>query len=183
MRRQQTIESPSAQPRVRGKRGWLAGLLIGIALPALAQFDRAPEPRPMAAPLATMATDAPAYRIDAARHIYLRHADLIHDGLLPPMLHAIAGVRTTIGAQGQVLRIEVTREPVVAREVLPWIEQMIRAAAPYPRPPAGLDEVVWNELWLIDRSSRFQLHTLSEGQEQVPVTVGANEEDDEDDPE
>lgn len=175
-------ESPDTPPRVRGTRGWLAGwLLIGIALPAAAQFERAPEPRPMAAPLAAMATEEPAYRIDAARHIYLRYADRIHDGLLPPLLHAIAGVRTTIDAAGQVRRIEITREPAVAREVLPWIERMIRAAAPYPRPPAGLDEVVWNELWLIDRGGSFQLHTLSEGQQQVPAGDDTDEDDEDGD--
>ena len=77
-------------------------------------------------------------------------------------------VRTTIDAHGRVSRIEITREPAVAREVLPWIERLIRAAEPYPRPPAGLDTVRWDEIWLIDRSGRFQLHTLSEGQQQAP---------------
>jgi hypothetical protein len=153
---------------LRTKKGWLAGLLIGIALPALAQFDTvlpARTPRPA---LATMATTEAAYRIDGARHLYLNHPERIHDGLLPPFLHAIAGVRTTIDAHGRVSRIEITREPAVAREVLPWIERLIRAAEPYPRPPAGLDTVRWDEIWLIDRSGRFQLHTLSEGQQQAP---------------
>ena len=71
-----------------------------------------------------MATTEAAYRIDGARHIYLNHPERIHDGLLPPFLHAIAGVRTTIDAHGRVSRIEITREPAVAREVLPWIERL-----------------------------------------------------------
>lgn len=167
--RRQTIESPGEpSSRLRGKKGWLAGLLIGITLPALAQFDTAPPSRTPRPALATMATTEAAYRIDGARHIYLNHPERIHDGLLPPFLHAIAGVRTTIDTHGRVSRIEITREPAVAREVLPWIERLIRAAEPYPRPPAGLDTVRWDEIWLIDRSGRFQLHTLSEGQQQAP---------------
>ncbi|SIQ22428.1 hypothetical protein SAMN05421778_102111 [Sphaerotilus natans] len=167
--RRRPLESPSAPPsRLRGKKGWLAGLLIGIALPALAQFDTALPARAPRPALATMATTEAAYRIDGARHLYLNHPERIHDGLLPPFLHAIAGVRTTIDAHGRVSRIEITREPAVAREVLPWIEHLIRAAEPYPRPPAGLDTVRWDEIWLIDRSGRFQLHTLSEGQQQAP---------------
>ena len=120
-----------------------------------------------------MATTEAAYRIDGARHIYLNHPERIHDGLLPPFLHAIAGVRTTIDTHGRVSRIEITREPAVAREVLPWIERLIRAAEPYPRPPAGLDTVRWDEIWLIDRSGRFQLHTLSEGQQQALYVHGS----------
>lgn len=168
--RRQTLESPGEPPvtGLRGKKGWLAGLLIGIALPALAQFDTALPARAPRPALATMATTEAAYRIDGARHLYLNHPERIHDGLLPPFLHAIAGVRTTIDAHGRVSRIEITREPAVAREVLPWIERLIRAAEPYPRPPAGLDMVRWDEIWLIDRSGRFQLHTLSEGQQQAP---------------
>ena len=74
------------------------------------------------------------------------------------------------------------RHPAVAREVLPWIERLIRAAEPYPRPPAGLDTVRWDEIWLIDRSGRFQLHTLSEGQQQAPDSPD-DDTDDEDEEE
>ena len=87
--RRQTIESPGEpSSRLRGKKGWLAGLLIGIALPALAQFDTAPPSRTPRPALATMATTEAAYRIDGARHIYLNHPERIHDGLLPPTLIA-----------------------------------------------------------------------------------------------
>jgi hypothetical protein len=42
---------------------------------------------------------------------------------------------------------------------------MIRRAAPLPAPSRMLgNTVAYTETWLVDRSGRFQLDTLSEGQ-------------------
>lgn len=104
------------------------------------------------------------YRVAAARHVYERHLDLIHDGKLPPLLHAVAAIRTTVDARGRVTAIQVTRRPAAAPEVPAWIERMIRAAEPFPKPPSGLRSISYPEVWLVTDRGRFQLHTLSEGQ-------------------
>lgn len=133
------------------------------AAPALAQFANPPSPLP-APELPTSAAESPrAYRVDAARHLYLSYPMQVLRGKLPPLLYAIAVVETRLDTLGQVLHVEVTREPAVAKEVMPWIVQMIRRAAPYPV-PENLGEVVYTDIWLIDKSGRFQLDTLTEGQ-------------------
>ena len=40
---------------------------------------------------------------------------------------------------------------------------MIKKASPFP-PPARMGEVKYTEIWLVDKSGRFQLDTLTEGQ-------------------
>jgi hypothetical protein len=146
--------------------GWLAGLALA-ALPAHAQFSGTPEPQPLdeiASVGTTTARTASEYRLDGARHLYLRYAPLIHDGKLPPMLHAIAAIRTTVDHRGRVTDLRVTRHPAAAHEVTPWIQRLIRAAEPFPPPPRGLKSVVYPEVWLVTADGHFQLHTLSEGQ-------------------
>jgi hypothetical protein len=137
------------------------------AAPALAQFTTPPAPLP-APEQATSAAESPkAYRVDAARHLYLSYPMQVLRGKLPPLLYAIAVVETTLDATGQVLRVEITREPAVAKEVMPWLVQMIRRAAPYPQ-PQKLGEVIYTDIWLVDKSGRFQLDTLTEGQRSNP---------------
>ena len=43
------------------------------------------------------------------------------------------------------------------------IERTVRAAAPFPA-PARMGRVTYTDTWLWDRSGRFQLDTLTEGQ-------------------
>jgi hypothetical protein len=43
------------------------------------------------------------------------------------------------------------------------IERIVRAAAPFPA-PARMGRVTWTDVWLWDKSGRFQLDTLTEGQ-------------------
>jgi hypothetical protein len=40
---------------------------------------------------------------------------------------------------------------------------MIRRASPLP-PPARIGGVKFVEVWLVDKSGRFQVHSLTEGQ-------------------
>eukprot|EP01038_Epipyxis_sp_PR26KG_P018917 gene18917-26788_t len=49
------------------------------------------------------------------------------------------------------------------QDALAEIERLVRAAAPFPSPP-GFGRVQYVDTWLWDRSGRFQLDTLSEGQ-------------------
>ncbi|MEY2874006.1 MAG: hypothetical protein RLZZ373_1377 [Pseudomonadota bacterium] len=146
------------------------GLLAGWALaslPAFAQFTSAPEPQPVD-PVAALSTasarNASEYRIEGARHLYMRYAPQIFDGKLPPMLYAIAAFRTTIDSRGRVTDLRITRYPAAAHEVTPWIQRMVYAAEPYPPPPRGMKSIVYPEVWLVTADGRFQLHTLSEGQ-------------------
>jgi hypothetical protein len=55
------------------------------------------------------------------------------------------------------------RAPRHAPEVVAEIERTVRAAAPYPL-PARLGKVTYTDTWLWDKSGRFQLDTLTEGQ-------------------
>jgi protein TonB len=55
------------------------------------------------------------------------------------------------------------RGPSHAPEVMAEIERLVRAAAPFPSPP-GFGRVQYVDTWLWDRSGRFQLDTLTEGQ-------------------
>ena len=116
--------------------------------------------RGQAAPAERAALD---YRIAVARHLYEQHLDHVHDGKLPPLLHAVAAIRTTVDAGGRVTRIQVTRRPAAAPEVPAWIERLIRAAEPLPKPPGGR-RIEYQEIWLVTDQGRFQLHTLSDGQ-------------------
>ena len=53
------------------------------------------------------------------------------------------------------------RKPSHAPEVVAEIERSVRAAAPFPS--AG-KSVTYTDTWLWDKSGRFQLDTLTEGQ-------------------
>lgn len=110
------------------------------------------------------APDAPAsreYRRAAARHLYLRNADRIFKGQLPPMLYAIGVLQVDIDRFGQVSRLRWLRAPSHAPEVVAEIERTVRRAAPFPSPGGT---VTYTDTWLWDKSGRFQLDTLTEGQ-------------------
>ncbi|WP_342667313.1 hypothetical protein [Comamonas composti] len=103
------------------------------------------------------------YRLEAARHLYARNASRIYPGKLPPMLYAIGVLQVDIDRNGRVQRLHWIRAPRHAPEVVAEIERTVRSAAPYPV-PHGLARVSYTDTWLWDESGRFQLDTLSEGQ-------------------
>lgn len=104
------------------------------------------------------------YRRDAARHLYERQADRIYKGRLPPMLYAVGVLDVDIDRSGQVQSIRWMRAPRHAPEVIAEIEKMVRAAAPYPV-AEHLGKVTYTDVWLWHKSGRFQLDTLTEGQD------------------
>ena len=112
---------------------------------------------------ASQATNPKTYRQDAARHLYARNAQRIYAGKLPPMLYAIGVLNIDIDASGKVTALRWLRMPQHAPEVMAEIERVVRAAAPYPV-PLRMGKVTYTETWLWDKSGRFQLDTLSEGQ-------------------
>ena len=109
------------------------------------------------------ATNAKAYRRDAASHLYEKNAERIYQGVLQPQLYAIGVLDVDIDRQGQVTAINWRRAPKHAPEVMAEIVRTVRAAAPYPI-PARLGRVTYTETWLWDKSGKFQLDTLTEGQ-------------------
>ena len=167
------------------RRPWLVALLLSAAAAIVASCksgtDTAPTalpktPDPAAPPVATgpvpgdqgsarasSATTPRAYRQDGATHLYGLNAQRIYKGRMPPLLYAIGTLQINIDAAGKVGKLEWMRAPRHAPEVIAEIERTVRAAAPFPA-PIRLGKVVYTDTWLWDKSGRFQLDTLTEGQ-------------------
>lgn len=120
-------------------------------------------PRPYIRPANSAATNEKAYRQDAARHLYALNADRIYKGMLQPNLYAIGVLDVDIDRQGNVTSVNWRRAPSHVPEVMTEIVRTVRAAAPYPV-PSRLGKVTYGEVWLWDKSGKFQLDTLTEGQ-------------------
>ena len=121
----------------------------------------APEPPPQ---ISSAATSPRAYRQSGARHLYALNPDRIYKGRLPPMLKAVGVLNVELDRQGQVTRLDWMRAPHHVPEVMREIERTVRAAAPFPA-PARLGKVVYTDTWLWHASGKFQLDTLTEGQD------------------
>ena len=147
--------------------GYRCVLLVALVLAALsaqAQFARSPQPLKTAVLQPSEALNANAYRLDAARHIYGAYPSHILKGKVPALVYAIVVTETELDARGRVLNVRVVRQPAAAREVTPWVVSLIRRASPLPPPPARLGRVKVLEVWLVDKSGLFQVHSLTEGQ-------------------
>jgi hypothetical protein len=110
------------------------------------------------------ADSAKAYKVDAAQHIYRRYAGQIFKGKLPPLVHAIVVCETEVDESGQVRDVKMIRVPTHAPDVTARVREMIRASSPMPAPSRLGGTVRFMEVWLVDKSGRFQLDTLTEGQ-------------------
>lgn len=155
-------------PRSCGKRPrhWLWGGLTAIITAVLTACGVSPSSTPgtsSAAGSTSSASSAQAYRQDAAKHLYARNANRIYKGKLQPMLYAVGTLEVNLGRKGEVRSLHWMRAPSHAPEVMREIERTVRAAAPFPV-PARIGYVTYTDTWLWDKSGRFQLHTLSEGQ-------------------
>lgn len=104
-----------------------------------------------------------AYRKPAARHIYKMHAKRIYKGRLPPLVYAVVVTETDVDASGRVTAVHFSRTPSHAPEVSGRIAQLIREASPLPN-PGKLGAHTYVDTWLWDKSGRFQLDALTEGQ-------------------
>jgi hypothetical protein len=121
-------------------------------------------PADLAAVHPSNATSARAYRADAAHHLYGLNQDRIYKGRLPPMLYAVGVLQVDVDGRGNVRGLHWMRAPRHAPEVIKEIERTVRAAAPFPV-PARMGKVVYTDTWLWHKSGRFQLDTLTEGQD------------------
>lgn len=153
---------------------WLSGVLLCML--AACTTPPVPPVSPSTAPQAPLATPAPAYtgkvslartereyRRDAAQHLYSLNASRIYPGKLPPLLYAVGVLQVSLDSKGQVRKLDWMRAPSHVPEVVAEIERTVRAAAPYPV-PKNMGQVVYTDVWLWDKSGRFQLDTLTEGQ-------------------
>lgn len=110
------------------------------------------------------ATSPRAYREDGASHLYRLNAHRIYQGRMPPQLYAIGVLNVEIDRTGRVTRLNWMRAPRHAPEVIAEIERTIWQASPFPA-PARLGKVVYTDTWLWHKSGKFQLDTLTEGQD------------------
>ena len=133
------------------------------AASAQAQFSMVPAPALPGPPRASETDIEKEYNIDAARHLYTAYPMRVYRGMMPPLLYGVMMVETEIDNAGQIVEINVVRRPA-APEVLPWVVAMIRRAAPFPAPARMANGVRYTEVWLVDKTGRFQVHTLTEGQ-------------------
>ena len=134
------------------------------AAPTTTTAPRATPPAAVAAvPKPSGATSPLAYRRDAAAHLYALNADRIYQGMLQPNLHAVGVLDIDLDRQGQITTISWRRAPSHVPEVMAEIVRTVRAAAPFPV-PARMGRVTYTDIWLWDKSGKFQLDTLTEGQ-------------------
>jgi periplasmic protein TonB len=125
---------------------------------------RSTQPAPAMMIKTSMATNPRAYRADAAQHIYAMNANRIWKGRMPPLLYAIGVLQVEVDGRGAVRGMHWMRAPTQAPEVIAEIERTVRAAAPFPV-PAKMGHVTYTDTWLWHKSGRFQLDTLTEGQD------------------
>ena len=152
---------------------WLVGC-SSTPPPPPPQASAAPikAPSPLAKPVTPPQPQLPSsnarnpheYRVDVAKHLYKLNGERIFKGRLPPMLYAVGVLDVEVDKQGQVTRTYWVRAPGHAPEVMKEIEKTVRQAAPYPI-PAHMNKVVYSDVWLWHKSGRFQLDTLTEGQD------------------
>ena len=122
-----------------------------------------PVPAAQGSARSSAATTPRAYRSDGASHLYGLNADRIYKGRMPPLLYAIGVLNIEIDRVGRVTRLDWMRAPNHAPEVVAEIERTVRSAAPFPA-PARMGKVVYTDTWLWHKSGKFQLDTLTEGQ-------------------
>jgi periplasmic protein TonB len=155
--------------------GGIAALLASCGSTPKPPVAVAPPPGPQALPapataaapevgLRSEATNPRAYRRDAAAHIYELNRQRIWKGRLHPLLYAIGVLQVEVDGRGNVRTLHWMRAPNHAPEVVREIERTVRAASPFPA-PVRMGKVVYTDTWLWDKSGRFQLDTLTEGQD------------------
>jgi len=82
---------------------------------------------------------------------------------MPPLLYAVGVLQVEIDGRGNVIGTNWMRKPSHAPEVVAQIENAVRQASPFPA-PVKMGRVTYTDTWLWDKSGRFQLDTLTEGQ-------------------
>ena len=164
---------PTAKPTARPATGQVPVTPATPVIPATTASPATTQPNAVAQPAATAAAPSPVksaarnakdYRKDAASHLYARHSQSIYKGRLPPMLEAVGVLNVDIDRHGSVKSVQWMRAPRHVPQVMQQIERMVKAAAPYPV-PQHMSQVTYTDVWLWHKSGKFQLDTLTEGQD------------------
>ena len=164
---------PTAKPTPRPATSQVDGTPALPAIAALPALTATTSPDTVAPPAKTAAAPSPVksaarnakdYRKDAASHLYARHSQSIYKGRLPPMLEAVGVLNVDIDRHGSVKSVQWMRAPRHVPQVMQQIERMVKAAAPYPV-PQHMSQVTYTDVWLWHKSGKFQLDTLTEGQD------------------
>ena len=113
----------------------------------------------------SMATSPREYRLDVARHIYDSYPDRIFKGRLPPLIHAVVVLETTVDEQGRPREVKVVRGPSHAPDVTAAVREMTFRVGPLPLPAKLGSPIRFIEIWLVHKNGRFQLDALTEGQD------------------
>ena len=140
----------------------LCAIHLGIGATEVAYLT---EPTRVASVRPSGAGDAKAYRLDAARHIYASYRSRIFKGRLPPLIHGVVVVETTVDTSGHPRRVKLVRGPSHAPDVSAAVIEMIKRAGPLPAPSRFTGPVSFIEIWLVHKDGRFQLDALTEGQD------------------
>jgi protein TonB len=147
----------------------LAAGLVAFALPAPASAAEnsiyLSTPLRPAAQKVSMATDARQYRIDVAKYIYESYPQRIYHGRLPPLIHAVVVLETTVDENGETRDVKVVRGPSHAPDVTAAVREMTYRISPLPVPAKLGRQVKYTEIWLVHKDGRFQLDALTEGQD------------------
>ena len=138
-------------------------LLISHGAAAAAEGSYFSDPNGAVAQKVSMAADTRAYRMDAARHFYDEYRSRIFRGRLPPLIHAVVVVETTVDENGRASRVDLVRGPSHAPDVSAAVIQAIRRAQ-LPKPQRLTGTIRFTEIWLVTKDGRFQLDALTEGQ-------------------
>lgn len=178
--------APQADTGEVGNRKNAWGLLGSLTTVLLASCSTPvpPAPAPAPAPVVVVPAPAPApaaqvaaepapllisnavsprdYRQHGARHIYDKNGDRIYKGKMPPLLLGVGVMQLDLDARGNIKRLNWMRPPSDAGSRMA-IERTVHAAAPFPA-PVRLGGVTYTDTWLWDKSGKFQLDTLTEGQ-------------------
>jgi len=158
-----------------------AALLLtacGAPPPPVPEKPAAPPPAPVAlapAPPAPPQSAAPklppprtpleAYKRDIAQRILSASAAQTFEGRPPEILEAVVVLQFTIERSGTLTGLKTLRSRHPAQEKVALAS--VRAAAPFPAPPAALlrsSRVEVAETWLFREDGKFQIRSLAEPQ-------------------
>lgn len=154
----------------------LAVLLVaacGAPTPPAPEKPAAPPPAPVAPapPQAAVPTLPPprtpldAYKRDVAQRILSANAAQTFEGRPPEILQAVVVLQFTIERSGTLTGLKTLRSRHPPQEKVALAS--VRAAAPFPAPPAALlrsSRVEVAETWLFRDDGKFQIRSLAEPQ-------------------
>lgn len=125
----------------------------------------APPPQAFAPKLPPPKTPLDSYKRDVAQRILSASAAQTFEGRPPEILQAVIVLQFTIERSGTLTGLRTLRSRHPAQEKV--AHASVRAAAPFPAPPAGVlrsGRVEVAETWLFRDDGKFQIRSLAEAQ-------------------